>query len=354
MTKNIWEKIDSEQELNHEELCSLLAMENAEQLELLYQKADKIRKKYVGDEVHLRGLIEFSNYCRNNCLYCGIRRDNKKIKRYRMQIDEILDTAILAANLGYKTVVLQSGEDMYYTTDKLVELIRFIKKNADVAITLSIGERSYEDYARFFEAGADRYLIRFETSNPELYAKLHPDSSFENRMKILNWLKQIGYQTGSGVMIGLPGQSIEDLARDILKFKELDLDMIGVGPYICHPDTPLAGNPNGTAEMTLKVIALTRIVTKNTHIPATTALATLRPADGREKALKAGANVIMPNVSPIKYREYYELYPNKICIRETERQCNDCIKRRIYSIGRTISKGYGHSLKKKTDNAIAF
>lgn len=350
MLENIWEKIDSEQELNQQELCSLLALEDTEQLEPLYQKADKIRKKYVGDEVHLRGLIEFSNYCRNNCLYCGIRRDNKKIKRYRMEIDEILDTAVLAANMGYKTVVLQSGEDMYYTTDKLVELIRLIKNNADVAITLSIGERSYDDYVRFFEAGADRYLMRFETSNPELYAKLHPDSSFENRMNILKWLKQIGYQTGSGIMIGLPGQSIEDLAQDILKFKELDLDMIGVGPYICHQDTPLAGNPNGTVEMTLKVIALTRIVTKNTHIPATTALATLRPADGREKALQAGANVIMPNVSPVKYREFYELYPNKICIRENAKQCNNCIKRRIFSIGRTISKGYGHSLKKKMDD----
>jgi len=345
VSNNIWNKIDSEEDLTKDELCYLLSLKDPEQLEFLYNKADKIRKKYVGDEVHLRGLIEFSNYCRNNCLYCGIRRDNKHIKRYRMEMDEILNTAILASRMGYKTVVLQSGEDMYYTTDKLAELIKLIKNKADLAITLSIGERPYEDYVKFYEAGADRYLMRFETSNPELYARIHPDSSFENRMNILKWLKQIGYQTGSGIMIGLPGQSIEDLARDILKFKELDLDMIGVGPYICHQDTPLAGNPDGTAEMTLKVIALTRIVTKNTHIPATTALATLRPADGREKALEAGANVIMPNVSPVKYREFYELYPNKICIRENAKQCNDCIKRRILSIGRSVSKGYGHSLK---------
>ncbi|KYO64607.1 [FeFe] hydrogenase H-cluster radical SAM maturase HydE [Thermovenabulum gondwanense] len=347
MLNEIWEKIDSEVELNKQELCYILSLEDPEKLEILYQKADKIRKKYVGDEVHLRGLIEFSNYCRNNCLYCGIRRDNKKVRRYRMEIDEIFETVSLASRLGYKTVVLQSGEDMYYTLDKLTELIKRIKNDMDIAITLSIGERSYEEYEKLYEAGADRYLMRFETSNPELYAKLHPDSSFENRINILKWLKQIGYQTGSGVMIGLPGQTIEDLAEDILMFKKLDLDMIGVGPYICHPDTPLAGNPGGTAEMTLKVIALTRIVTKNTHIPATTALATLRPEDGREKALMAGANVIMPNVTPLKYREHYTLYPNKICINESALQCNSCIKRRIYSIGRVIGTDYGHSLKKR-------
>lgn len=350
MLNEIWEKIDSEVELNKEELCYILSLEDPEKLEILYQKADKIRKKYVGDEVHLRGLIEFSNYCRNNCLYCGIRRDNKKVRRYRMEIDEIFETVLLASKLGYKTVVLQSGEDMYYTLDKLTELIKRIKNNVDIAITLSIGERSYEEYEKLYEAGADRYLMRFETSNPELYAKLHPDSSFENRINILKWLKQIGYQTGSGIMIGLPGQTIEDLAEDILMFKKLDLDMIGVGPYICHPDTPLAGNPSGTAEMTLKVIALTRIVTKNTHIPATTALATLRPEDGREKALMAGANVIMPNVTPLKYREHYTLYPNKICINESAQQCNSCIKRRIYSIGRVIATDYGHSLKKRENS----
>jgi len=262
-----------------------------------------------------------------------------------MTIKEILDSVDVAEKLGYKTVVLQSGEDLYYTVDMLVDLMRQIKRQSDVAITLSIGERSREEYQRLYEAGADRFLIRFETSNRELYKKLHPDSEYDERMAILGWLREIGYQVGSGVMIGLPGQTMEDLATDIIKFRELDLDMVGVGPYICHEDTPLKGNNNGTAEMTFKVIALTRIVTRYAHIPATTALATLRQSDGREKALQLGANVVMPNVTPVKYRAFYELYPAKVCIQEGAEQCQDCIRGRILSIGRTLSKNYGHSLR---------
>ncbi|OPY58314.1 MAG: Biotin synthase [Pelotomaculum sp. PtaU1.Bin035] len=346
MLNQIFNKIDYGQELSKKDLACLLALENQGDLDVLYDKADKVRQKYVGDEVHLRGLIEFSNYCRKNCNYCGIRRGNSKIKRYRMAIEEILDTVSVAEELGYRTVVLQSGEDMSYTVDKLAELIKRIKQQVDVAITLSIGERPREEYERLYEAGADRFLLRFETSSRELYRWLHPDSSYDERMEILTWLKEIGYQVGSGVMIGLPGQTVEGLAQDILKFKELDLDMVGVGPYICHEETPLAGHASGNVEMTFKVIALTRIVIPYAHIPATTALATLRPADGREKALQLGANVVMPNVTPAKYRALYELYPSKVCVQEEAAQCHGCMYGRIYSLGRPISQDYGHSFRR--------
>jgi len=352
MREKIFAKIDKEEPLSKEELLTLLAVNDNEELEGLYQRADLIRKKYVGDEIHLRGLIEFSNICRKNCCYCGIRSGNKGAKRYRMPLEEIIDTVALAAGFGYRTVVLQSGEDPFYSADILADLIKIIKQKSNVAVTLSIGERDQEAYRKLFAAGADRFLMRFETSNPGLYRSLHPDSDFQERMQILEWLKAIGYQVGSGIMIGLPGQTLEDLAMDILKFKELELDMVGVGPFLPHPDTPLAGAYCGTAEMTLKVIALTRIVTRTAHLPATTALATLRPEDGRDKALQAGANVVMPNLTPMKYRELYEIYPDKICVNEEAEQSDSYIRRRIHLIGRSISDGYGHSLKNcKCDEA---
>lgn len=350
MINDIFKKIDEEAELNKEDIVCLLSFQNEELLSILYKKADAIRKKYVGDEVHLRGLIEFSNHCMKNCKYCGIRRENKSLSRYRMNLEEILDTVIAAEKLDYKSVVLQSGEDRYYSADKLVWLIQNIKEKTNLAITLSIGERPREEYKQMREAGADRFLLRFETSNRELYAKLHPDSEYENRMQSLKWLRETGYQVGSGIMIGLPGQTIEDLANDILKFEELELDMIGMGPFICHQDTPLAGNANGKVDMTFKVIAVSRIVTRNTHIPATTALATLQPKDGRKKALQLGANVIMPNVTPMKYRHYYELYPDKACITEDAQNCRKCIEGRLNKIGRSISREHGHSLKAIIDN----
>lgn len=348
MSTEQFTKIDRAQDLTKEDLIALLALQNPDQLENLYLRADVIRRQQVGDEVHLRGLIEFSNVCVKNCHYCGIRGGNKNIKRYRMPITEIFEAAQLAASFGYRTVVLQSGEDPFYNVDMLADLIAKIKQGNDLAVTLSIGERSREDYQRLFEAGADRFLLRFETSNPTLYSRLHPDSDYYQRMKSLVWLREIGYQVGSGIMVGLPGQTLEDLADDILKFKEMELDMIGVGPFISHPDTPLVGSPSGTADLTLKMLALTRIVTANSHIPATTALATLRPADGREKALQAGANVLMPNVTPLKYRDLHELYPAKICIREAAEQCHICIRQRISSVGRPISRDYGHSFKSHT------
>lgn len=342
--ESVFSKIDSGQELSQEDLVCLLALEDERELARLYQAADRVRQKYVGEEIHLRGLIEFSNYCRKNCHYCGIRRDNRKIKRYRMTIEEILKTVSAAAGLGYRTVVLQSGEDMRYTVDELTELLKRIKQEADVAVTLSIGERDRTEYERLYAAGADRYLLRFETSNRDLFGRLHPDSNYDKRLEILSWLREIGYQVGSGVMIGLPGQTVADLARDILKFKELELDMVGVGPYICHEETPLAGQAGGTVEMTFKVIALTRIVTRRTHIPATTALATLRPADGRVEAFQLGANVVMPNVTPAAYRDLYELYPDKICVREDAALYRDTLVGQILALGRRPGRGYGHSL----------
>lgn len=352
MLSNIFAKIDAEQDLSRDDLIALLQVNDEASLEKLYQRADRIREAYVGSEVHLRGLIEFSNYCRKNCNYCGIRAGNQKLQRYRMQAGEIVEVAVEAERLGYRTVVLQSGEDPFYTVERMEAIIRSIKQQTDLAITLSIGERPRQEYEQLYTAGADRYLLRFETSNSDLYARLHPDSDYSQRMNSLRWLKEIGYQVGSGIMIGVPGQRLEDLADDILAFKELDLDMIGVGPYICHEDTPLSGSVNGTADMTFKVIALTRIVTKNTYIPATTALASLRPSDGREKALELGANVVMPNVTPVHYRALYELYPAKVCIGENAQQCRGCMQGRIYSLGRPISKSHGHIYKKSCSVSI--
>lgn len=345
-----WETIsrrleELERDFDQEDLIYLLTLEDEKRLAALYRAADRVRQKYVGDEVHLRGLIEFSNYCRKNCCYCGIRRDNREIKRYRLTAQEILSSALEAARLGYRTVVLQSGEDPYYTADKLVDLVRRLKLEADVAITLSVGERSRETYERLYQAGADRYLLRFETSNRTLYARLHPDSDYERRMQILTWLKEIGYQVGSGSMVGLPGQTIADLARDILTIKQLDLDMVGLGPYLSHAQTPLAGQAGGTAEMTFKMIALVRIVTRCAHIPATTALATLRPDSGREEALRLGANIVMPNVTPTSYRALYQLYPDKVCLQEEAETYHDYISRQIVSLGRRVGRGYGHSLR---------
>jgi len=344
MIMELFKKIDNEEELTRDDIKTLLALEQQDLLESLFSRADIIRQKYVGNDVHLRGLIEFSNICRKNCRYCGIRSGNSQLKRYRMSIDDIVACAKLVKDYGYKTVVLQSGEDPFYSVDILVDLIQKIKQETNLAITLSIGERKREEYQQLFAAGADRFLLRFETSNLTLYQSLHPDSDFNQRIQCLIWLKEIGFQVGSGVMVGLPGQTLQDLAQDIIKFKELDLDMIGIGPYISHPDTPLAGSANGTVAMTLKVIALTRIVTRNTHIPATTALATLSPEDGREKALQAGANVVMPNITPIKYRELYDLYPNKT--NEAANSSHNYLREKITKIGRSISTDYGHSLKK--------
>ncbi|MBQ8475878.1 [bacterium] len=306
----------------------------------LFKKADKIRRENVGDEVHLRGLIEFSNICKCQCLYCGLRSNNKKIERYRILHDEILEYAKNAVNMGYKTLVLQSGEDNFYDCDKMVEIIKDIKK-LDCALTLSIGEREYEEYKAFKKAGADRYLLRIETTDENLYKKMHPKASFKNRVRCLENIKSLGFETGTGCLVGLPEQTLDSLADDILFFKELDADMVGVGPFIPHPQTPLKDSEKGSFELALKVMSLTRINLVNINIPATTAMETLNPM-GRIIALQSGANVVMPNVTSKEYRRKYEIYPDKICINENPSQCRGCIEAKIRSIGRTISTNYGY------------
>ena len=314
--------------------------------ESLYFKADRVRKEYMGDQVHLRGLIEFSNVCGRDCLYCGIRRSNREVFRYKMPADEIVATAAEAKRLGYKSLVLQSGENCQYPLEEMCAFIARIKNELGLAITLSIGEKTKEEYAALKEAGCDRYLLRFETSAPELFHELRPGSSFENRIRCLKWLRELGYQVGSGIMVGLPGQTVEMIADDILLMNELDLDMIGIGPFIPDPHTPLKDAQGGTLEMTLKTLAVIRITTKNTHLPATTAMGSINPY-GRQKALKCGANVLMPNVTPTSYRKHYQLYPNKICIKDKPGDCALCISGMVAKLDRSIATDAGHSLKQR-------
>ena len=309
----------------------------------LFKQADKVRKEHVGDEVHLRGLIEFSNICKCFCKYCGLRCENTNIDRYRLTQNEIVDFAKKAADMGYKTIVLQSGEDSYYTRNVLCDIISEIKKS-DVALTLSVGERSYDDYKAFKDAGADRYLIRIETTDKNLYKQMHPHMDFENRVNCLKNLKKIGFETGSGCLVGLPNQTVESLADDILFFKEINADMIGIGPFLPHPQTPLKDVEQGSFTLALKVMALTRIILPDINIPATTAMETLNP-NGRLIALQSGANVVMPNVTNSEYKAKYEIYPNKICLNEAPTKCRGCIEGKIKSIGRTIATDYGFRKK---------
>jgi biotin synthase len=342
--------------MNKHEILAWLKTEDEKKLEELWKMADDVRSRNVGDEVHLRGLIEFSNVCARECGYCGLRAGNTDVERYRMPDDEIVACAHEALSFGYGTVVLQSGEDPGINKEWMSNLIRRIKAETGLAVTLSVGERDDDEYLAWKEAGADRYLLRFETSNPRLYDLIHPPLPGRNsdRIAILRRLGEIGYEVGSGVMIGIPGQTYEDLASDIELFRTLDLDMIGVGPYIPHHATPLgnageavpapAGEqvPN-TEAMTYKVIALTRLMRPMSNIPSTTALATLNTATGRELGLSRGANIVMPNMTPRKYRAMYEIYPSKACIDETADDCRACMRRRILSIGRTVGTGRGDS-----------
>ena len=323
--------------LSKSEIVRLLADEQNEPA--LLKRADRIRKKYVGDAIHLRGLIEFSNICRNNCLYCGIRRGNGKVARYRMEEDELVETARRAAALGFKTVVMQSGEDMYYTQEKMCRIIEAIKK-FDVAVTLSIGERSYGDYKAFREAGADRYLMRIETTDKDLYHRLDPGMSWQHRYECLLMIKELGYELGSGIMVGLPGHSLYSFAAVLIFLRRLGVDMSVIVPFIPHPETPLAGEPGGSLHLALRTMAIMRLLLPDINIPATTAMESLHP-DGRMMALQGGANVVMPNVTEGEYRKLYELYPGKICVNDTPVHCRSCISRKILSIGRTIGTGYG-------------
>lgn len=299
----------------------------------LFAAADRVRKQFVGDEVHLRALIEFSNFCRCNCLYCGIRAGNNLVERYRLDREQILSLAKKAFDFGYRTIVLQSGEDVYFTAEALAGIVAEIKK-LDVAVTLSIGERSYKEYKILKDAGADRFLLRIETTDKNLYEKMHPKASFENRRKCLYDLKTLGFETGTGCLVGLPGQTYASLADDILFFKELDADMIGIGPLIPHEHTPLKDCSAGDLTLALKVLALTRLLLPDINIPATTAMETLHP-EGRIMALQSGANVVMPNVTLDEYKSKYEIYPDKANVNYGE------LAEKLRQIGRTISEKKG-------------
>lgn len=330
------EKAEITHTLSHEEIVSILA-DNAIN-EQLFKTADKVRETFVGDEVHLRALIEFSNFCRCNCLYCGIRAENQFIERYRLEKDDIVFLSKKAVEFGYKTVVLQSGEDMFFRAEYLAEIIFELKKS-DIAVTLSLGERNYDEYKILKDAGADRFLLRIETTDKNLYEKMHPKASFETRKECLYNLKKLGFETGSGCLIGLPGQTLQSLADDILFFKELDADMIGVGPLIPHEHTPLKEVPHGNFILALKVMALIRILLPDINIPATTAMETLQ-TDGRILALQSGANVVMPNVTFDEYKSKYEIYPNKAKVDYAQ------LVDKLNKIGRIVSTKKGFRKKR--------
>ncbi len=343
------DKILEKEAFSKEELIRLLSSNETER-KLLYRKASEVKAEHVGKIVYYRGLVEFSNICGKNCHYCGIRRDNRELKRYNLGDMEILKAVEFAYENKYASVVLQSGElESKGFTDRIEKLLREIKRisNNELGITISLGEQTKDVYQRWFDAGAHRYLLRIESSNPVLYKKIHPDDTrhdFSRRMECLETLKDIGYQTGTGIMVGLPFQTIEDLAGDIMFMKNFDIDMVGLGPYIEHRDTPmfkyrnLLLPPADRFQLALKVIALLRIIMKDINIAAATAMQAIDPM-GREKALMVGANVIMPNITPGKYRDSYKLYENKPCTDEEAEDCSSCLEARIHMAGDEI--GYG-------------
>jgi len=332
---------------NKEDILFYLSTDDENQLEELYRFADDVRRAHVGDAIHLRAIIEFSNYCRRGCLYCGINKHNKGITRYRMAPEEIIATAREAYRKGYRTVVLQSGEDEGYSRDDYIRSIKGIKEINNMAVTLAVGEKNIEEYRAYRDAGADRFLLKHETSDPELYEKLNPGMSYKNRINCLKELKKMGFQVGSGIMLGLPGQTLRSIADDILLFLELDIDMIGCGPFISHPDTPLKQSDNDILgeDLSYRVLALNRIVTRDTHLPATTALSTVNEEDGRILALKRGANVVMPNMTPQNYRRFYEIYPNKKRIEVSSEDFRKELSNLAATLGRHISDTHGHRIK---------
>ena len=337
--ENLIGKAQDGKDLNRKEIIQLLSLP-AKYSPELYSAADKVRKEQMGDEIFLRGIIEFSNYCERNCLYCGLRKGNSRLSRYRMTEDEIIATANQIKKMRVPTVVLQSGEDPFYSADVICRLIERIRKETDLVITLSIGERSYADYKSFQQSGANRYLLKHETASSDLYKYLRPGCNWENRLQCLRWLKELGFETGTGNMVGLPGQTPEILADDLLVIKLLDADMLGIGPFIAHPDTPLAGIDNEDIELTLRVLALARLITRNTNIPATTALATLHP-QGRLQALQAGANVVMPDFTPDIYKNRYDIYPGRKDVGSAVEIISN-LEKDFHSIGRSLLYSIGH------------
>jgi len=333
-----------------EDLKKVLSLSGREELDELFSFADSVRKKFCGDGIVLRGIIEFSNFCARECFYCGLNKNNRKLERYRMHEDELFKAVEYLVSCNIKTVVLQSGEEAGLDVLWLRDVILRIKSTFDIAVTLSVGERNAEDYRIWRQAGADRYLLKIETSDETLYSAMHPQMNFNHRLGCLKVLKELDYQVGSGSIIGLPGQTLETIAQDIIFFKRSDLDMIGIGPFIPHQHTRFSGEQKGGAGLCLKTIALTRIVTKNAHIPATTALGSL-DKDYRLDGLKCGANVLMPNFTPQPYRKLYEIYPQKRCVDEPVGACNFCMDGMAKGLGRFIDYSKADSLKERKVNS---
>lgn len=340
--KNLINKLQCEKTLTKAEFVTLLSNINEELSNYLFSISSKIAREHFGNKVYIRGLIEFTNYCKNNCYYCGIRAENKNAVRYRLSKEDILQCCEKGYELGFRTFVLQGGEDPYYTDDVLCDIVASIKdKYSDCAITLSVGEKTKESYKKLFDSGADRYLLRHETANTSHYARLHPNNlQLEVRKQCLYNLKEIGYQVGTGFMVGSPYQTTENLAEDLLYIKQLNPQMVGIGPFIPHKETSFASFSGGTLETTLFLIGLLRLMLPNALIPATTALGTIN-ATGREKGILAGANVVMPNLSPINVRKKYTLYDNKICMGEEAAECRACLEKRMNSIGYTLTVSRG-------------
>lgn len=341
-------KLEKEHSLSLEEYEYLIRNRSEDSAALLAERAVAVRKKIYKTAVYTRGLIEISNICKNDCLYCGIRRSNRSCQRYRLNDEEILFCCEEGYSLGFRTFVLQGGEDAYFSDERICRLVSQIKKShPDCAVTLSLGERSRESYQQMYDAGADRYLLRHETSDQTHYEKLHPpEMSFENRMHCLQILKEIGYQTGCGFMVGSPYQTEAMLAKDLKFIETFEPDMCGIGPFIPHNATPFADSKAGTLALTCYLLSIIRLIQPEILLPATTALGTIHP-QGREKGILAGANVVMPNLSPVAVRKKYELYDNKICTGDESAQCRACLSRRMKSIGYEIVTDRGDVRKQK-------
>ncbi len=342
MSKALIDKLNKEKHLEKEEWVTLLSGYTDDDRAYAAGIAREISTSRFGNKIFIRGIVEFSNVCKNDCYYCGIRRSNTNVQRYRLTPDEILDCCDEGYELGFRTFVLQSGEDKSYTNDTLCDIVRRIKAaHPDCAVTLSLGELTYDEYKALREAGADRYLLRHETADKAHYEKLHPAGmSWDNRMECLKYLKELGYQTGAGIMVGSPYQTMGCIAEDMLFFESFKPEMIGIGPFLPHKDTPFRDEPKGSYELTLFLLSLCRILLPDVLLPATTALGTIRP-NGREEGVKAGANVIMPNLSPTAVRKKYMLYDNKICTGDESAQCRGCLEMRMKSIGYEVAVSRG-------------
>ena len=345
--KELIDKLHHTQELTREEFLTLLSNRNTETDLYARRLARGVRQKIYGDQVYIRGLIEFTSYCRNDCYYCGLRRSNHAAQRYRLTEEDILSCCQQGYELGFRTFVLQGGEDGYFTGERLAGLVRHIKKQyPDCALTLSVGERTEEEYRAFWKAGADRYLLRHETADETHYRILHPEPlSLQHRKDCLRTLKKLGFQTGAGFMVGSPGQTAETLAEDFLFLKELDPEMVGIGPFISHKDTPFRSREDGTLEDTLFYLALVRLMLPRALLPATTALGTIAP-DGRELGILSGANVVMPNLSPLSVRKKYMLYDGKISTGDEAAEGIKNLKKRMETIGCQIVTDRGDYYKK--------